>query len=300
MPAARPGPLFDEALASVLEQRHEDLEVIVSDDSGGALAASAQDTGDPRVRYLANERPLGFAGNHIAALRAARGRHLAVLHDDDRYLPDFLIRTLDAFARDPALGVVSSDCWLDRGGPTLGRRTVGVAAGRHDAWLTLVVAHNVFLPSTTVFRREVWEATTQAWPDIIVADLTLFIDAARSGWPLKWIDEPLVVYRMHDGQIGTDDLRHRDGLVRLWEAYAFDEDAAAECLRRERLAHWLIARAGTWLRRGEPARAHADLARAATVDPSVQRPRRRLLALLARQPALVDAARWVWERRGPH
>jgi glycosyltransferase involved in cell wall biosynthesis len=297
MPAARPGPLFDAALASVLEQRHEDLEVVVSDDSGGALAGAVRRAGDPRVRHLANPRPLGFAGNHVAALSAARGRHLAVLHDDDRYLPDFLARTLAALAADPDVGIACTDCWLDRGGPRLNRRPVAVAAGRHEAWLPLVVAHNVFLPSTTVLRREVWEGTMRSWPDLIVADLTLFIEAARTGWPLAWIDEPLVVYRMHGGQIGTDDLRHRDGLVRLWDAYAFDEDPEAEALRRQRLAHWLVARAGVWLRRGEPARARDDLARAAAVDPGTQRSRRRLLALLVRQPQLLTLAHGIRERR---
>jgi len=295
MPATRPGPLFDAALRSVLDQDHADLEVVVSDDSGGALAETVRRVGDPRVRYIANPRSLGFAGNHVAALRAGRGRLLAVLHDDDRYLPSFLSRAVADLDRDPEVGVVCADCFLDRGEPALGRRPVGIADGRYEAWLPLVVAHNVFLPSTTVLRREVWEGTRQAWPDLIVGDLTLFIDAALAGWALRWIDEPLVVYRIHAEQIGMDDLRHRDGLVRLWESYRF-EDPEAERLRRERLAHWLISRAGTWLRREEPALADADLARAARVEPRIQRPRRRLLALLAQQPALLAAARTVWER----
>lgn len=295
MPATRPGPLFDAALASVLTQDHEDLEVVVSDDSGGALAETIERVGDPRVRYVANPRPLGFAGNHVAALRAGRGRLLAILHDDDRYLPGFLSRAVADLDRDPEVGVVCTDCFLDRGEPDLGRRPVGIADGRYAAWLPLVVAHNVFLPSTTVLRREVWEGTRQAWPDLIVGDLTLFIDAALAGWALRWIDEPLVVYRVHGDQIGTDDLRHRDGLVQLWDSYSFEEPEA-ERLRRQRLAHWLISRAGVRLRRDEGDLARADLERAAGVDPSIQPVRRRLLTLLAHQPALLAPALLVWER----
>ncbi|MEH3052924.1 MAG: glycosyltransferase family 2 protein, partial [Patulibacter minatonensis] len=90
MPAHRDSAYFRAALASVLAQTHADLEVIVGDDSGGELRAAVEAAGDPRVRYLAWKQRLGFAGNHAATLDLARGRYLAVLHDDDAWQPDYL------------------------------------------------------------------------------------------------------------------------------------------------------------------------------------------------------------------
>src|SRR4051794_39946001 len=106
MPAHRDSQLFREALQSVLSQPVGSLEVIVSDDSGGGLEQAAHEPGDERVRYVANPQPLGFVANHRAALDAARGELLAILHDDDRWLPGYLPAMTAPFHGDPQLGMV--------------------------------------------------------------------------------------------------------------------------------------------------------------------------------------------------
>lgn len=302
IPASRDPDGLRVALGSVLAQDYADLEVVVTDDSGGALEPVARAADDGRVRYHANPVRLGLAGNHTAALDRARGRYLGFLHDDDRFLPSYVSTAVAHFERDPSLGVVFSDCWIDVGdvnGTPFTRRGVDLAAGRHERFLPTVIAHDYLIPSTTVVRREVWTRGRRAWPDLVCADLALFVDAALRGWPYCYIDEPLVVYRKHPGQIGADERRHRDDILAFWDGYRFD-DAAAERLRRAKLADWLVARAGTHLKQGRPAEARSDLRRARGLGPQGRSPRARALAVLASaHPALGPVAHRVWRRLRP-
>lgn len=91
-----------EALHSVFRQTLQDFEVVVYDD------ASTDATGDvverfdaTRVRYLRHERSVGVARNRNACLSVARGRYVAWLDSDDRYLPHMLALQVAALEARP-------------------------------------------------------------------------------------------------------------------------------------------------------------------------------------------------------
>ena len=298
IPASRAAHGLREAVQSVLAQDHQDLEVIITDDSCGALEPVATAFGDDRVRYHANPHRLGLAGNHTAGLARARGRHIGFLHDDDRFLPGYVSSVLAAFRRDPSLGVVFTDCWIDHGVGDYGRRPIDLRGGRHERFLPTVIERDYLLPSTTMIRREVWDRGAKRWPDLVCADLALFVDAALAGWPFFYVDEPLVVYRKHPGQIGAVERRHREHVVAFWERYRF-EDARAEGLRREKVAFWLVALASSCLKENDRAAARNALVRAKALEPGVQRPRRVATSLLARVPRAVGPAHSAWRRLRP-
>lgn len=297
MPAHRDSDTFREALRSVLDQPFRDLEVVVSDDSGGDLRAVVEGLGDPRVRYFANPTRLGFARNHTATLDRCEGELLAFLHDDDVWLPEYLPTVTALFAAEPDLGLVSANHWIDHGGGLpYGRRPNPPPGGRHDDWLPLVMRHNTFIPSSTVLRRETWAQVRDVpWPEVVIGDVVMWIEAALRGIPMRWVDEPLVVYRMHPGQVSANETDHREALVTVFGGYAFD-DPEAETERRSRLAHALIARAGVRLRGGAVAPARADLEQARGLHRGRDRRRRQLYTLLARVPWLLPPAIAAWRR----
>ncbi|MBV9808704.1 MAG: glycosyltransferase family 2 protein [Solirubrobacterales bacterium] len=298
IPASRDRPSLRVAIDSVLAQDHSDLEVVVTDDSGGALEATVADADDPRVRYHANEQRLGLVANHQAALNLARGRYLGFLHDDDRFLPGYVSRMVGQLEADPSLGVVFSDCWIDHGTPPWTRRGIAFPNGRYERFLPYVIRFPYFIPSTTMMRREVWDGSPRAWPDLVVGDLAMYVYAAEAGWPFFYLDEPLVVYRQHPEQIGFDAARQRDHSVRFWDAMHF-ADPEAEGLRTQKLAHWLIARAGVRLKDGDADGAKDDLARAQGLAPDLERGRRVGLRLLACAPILVAPANRLWRQFRP-
>ena len=76
---------LDEALRSLAQQTHENLEVIVVDDgSHDASGDIARDWArrDPRFRIVSQE-PLGFVAASQRALAEARGRYVAAMGADD-------------------------------------------------------------------------------------------------------------------------------------------------------------------------------------------------------------------------
>jgi len=295
MPASRDGALFRRALRSVLDQGHEDLEVVVSDDSGGGLEQAAREPGDDRVRYFANTRRLGFALNHTTTMDRARGEYLAFLHDDDHWTPSYLERTLAVLRHDPGLGLVCTDVWMEDEDGRRRRRPRRAPAGRHDRWLHLVMRYAQFQPSSTVLCRAVWERGRRAWPDVGVGDLVLWIDAARAGWPMHWLDEPLAVYHGHPGQIVVSDAA-RAANVTVLSGYRFDEDPEAERGRRRRLASAHIACAGSHLRAREAPQALANLLAARELDRAADRPRRLALRALAALPWVAPSVAAAWRR----
>jgi glycosyltransferase involved in cell wall biosynthesis len=98
-----------DSLASLLAQELEDFEIIVSDNaSTDATEAIVRECagGDPRVRYVRNERNLGAAGNYNQVVRLARAPYFKWAAYDDLVAPSHLrrcVEALDAAPRDVVL-----------------------------------------------------------------------------------------------------------------------------------------------------------------------------------------------------
>jgi hypothetical protein len=141
--------------------------------------------------------------------------------------------------------------------------------------------------SAAVMRREVWEQVSPL-PDLQTSDVVMHLRAADAGWPFFYVDEPLMVYRRHHGQLSSV-MGFRDQGVGAWEMFEFD-DPEAERLRRERLADALLARAAARLRTGEHQGASEDVERAAQLSPGSPGFRGRAVRFLARHPSLTPPA----------
>ena len=103
-----------QAIRGVLAQTYTDFELVVSDD-GGRLGGLVASFGDSRVRYHRNRASQGPAVNLANAVNLGRGRLIAILNDDDYWVPGFLAAVVDAFDRHPDVGVVFTDDWFEIG-----------------------------------------------------------------------------------------------------------------------------------------------------------------------------------------
>lgn len=83
--------LLERALHSILDQEMQDFEVLVVNDGGAAPAEGLRDL-DPKGRLHFIDRPTsgGASAARNDGLRAARGRYIAYLDDDDIFLPAHL------------------------------------------------------------------------------------------------------------------------------------------------------------------------------------------------------------------
>ena len=253
------------AIRSVLAQTYGDFELVVSDDSG-RLEGVVAGFEDPRVRYCRSTRPAGPAENLVNAVSFARAQLIAILNDDDYWLPGFLAATVDVLDRDPDVGIAFSDGFFEIRDRRV-RRRLPFAPGRSDRPLRDLLA-NSMPASAAVMRRAVWEDGERAIPlsPRMVVDTVVWLRSANAGWPFYYIDRPLAVSRVHGGQISWSDDGVPTRLIAAYDAFRF-EDPIAEDLRRARVAESLLARAHVHLVRRRFGEAWADMARSHRTSP---------------------------------
>lgn len=244
--------LLREALASVLEQDVEGMEVIVADN------ASADDTpeivaavGDRRVRLDRLGHNIGMARNHLRAVSLGTGRYVTILQDDDLMLPGNLSRKLEILESRPDVAMVHSAFRLE----TLDGEIVDARAnwdlspvdvirsGEEFLWRTLALGRRTHL-SASVYRRAALDAETLTPLDGESIELALSLRAAYHG-AVGFVAAPLCVVRLHPRQnsfaSGVSDMV--DGrMVRTFEQVALYHQITSRFLahypvsRREELA----------------------------------------------------------------
>jgi glycosyltransferase involved in cell wall biosynthesis len=104
-------PTVARAIASILAQTEENLELIVIDDGsadGSAAAARAAIGSDTRGKVIGLERNVGIARSLNEGLRAATAPVVAIQDADDYSAPERLRRQLGLLAADPSVAVVGA------------------------------------------------------------------------------------------------------------------------------------------------------------------------------------------------
>lgn len=97
---------FDDALRSALGVQGCDEVIVIDDGSSHREFESICETiGDPRIRYVRNEKNLGLFANWNRGIDLARGEFVSVLCSDDLICPDAFTRLQAALAVDPAIDV---------------------------------------------------------------------------------------------------------------------------------------------------------------------------------------------------
>jgi glycosyltransferase involved in cell wall biosynthesis len=288
--------LLREAIASVLAQTYDDFEVVVYDDQG-ELDRIVDEFGDDRLRHVPATPGETNSEKVRSALSLCRGRYLGNLDDDDRYEPAFLERVVAEFERDPRVGVVFTDHCFDIAGKRV-RRRLRFPGGTHSDMVGQLLRHWPVALSAAMLRREAWEEGEQSKPipEGVWADRFMWLRTAQLGWAFAYVDEPLMTYRVHPGQISSIHDWMREPGVKTLEQFAFD-DPHEEALRRGYLADALVARAANDLSRGRAERARKDLRHARQIEPRRRPVRVAMLRALATRPALASRVASLWRSR---
>lgn len=221
IPSYRHQDYIEAAIASVLQQTHRQLRVLVVDDrSPDDTVAVARAVDDPRLEVRENPRNLGLGGSIVAALPSIETPYVALLNSDDVFHPQRLQRCLEVLEREAGIAVVASGLALmDKHGRRLTPETscavdIGLPAHEWVRWYDRVMhevapqdlgsfaallRHNHLATSSnivcrTAFLRQHESAITRLK---YCLDWSLFLHAALAG-ALACLPEPLMGYRLHD------------------------------------------------------------------------------------------------------
>ena len=196
-----------EALASVLGQTLEALEVVVVDDgSTDGTRAILESFDDERLCIVPQPR-LGLVAALNRAAREAGGNHLTRMDADDVSLPDRVERQAAFLDAHPRVGlVVCGVTAIDEGGRHL--RTVVLPPD--DASLRRrLLLRNPFTHGAVTVRREAFERAGGYRADYgSNEDYDLWRRIARD-WELAALPEVLYLYREHPAAVTQTDVHDR-------------------------------------------------------------------------------------------
>ncbi|HLW70877.1 MAG TPA: glycosyltransferase [Candidatus Binataceae bacterium] len=197
IPAFNGAATIAAAIRSALDQRcADDFEIIVvNDGSTDGTQAILESFGD-RLRIV-NQPNRGLPAARNAAAAIAGGDYLALLDQDDLWLPEKLARTIAPLERDPDLVLSYSDLVpVDDGGAPAGPSPITAALARPPTMDDLLRQWWPILPSTVVIRHTTFircggffEGYRRAYEDV---DFWL---RARECGGFAYLAEPLVIYR---------------------------------------------------------------------------------------------------------
>jgi glycosyltransferase involved in cell wall biosynthesis len=276
------------ALPSALEQQDVALEVIVVDDgSQDETPARLAELGDSRLHVIRHESSRGVAAARNAGIRAARGRWVSFLDDDDVWSPRKLRSQVDSAEAAGAVFAYSAGGGLDGS-----RRFLFAVAPPDPATVTreLLRWNVIWCGCSNVLARADVVGELGGFDERLVqlADWDLWIRLALAG-PAAATSAVLVGYVMHDESMLLTDRREvfpeMDYLVQKHSAaaraYGVEPDQAL-------FARWVARghrRAG---RRAQAARAYLRAARRHGDLGAIPR------ALLSFAPErIVDVSRWL-------
>lgn len=218
-----------EALEGVRKQTFRDFEIIAIDD-GSKDETREWLAKQPDVRCVFNEQNLGTYETLNVGLRLARGEFIAVLNDDDVWLPNKLARQVELLDGHPGVGLVHTGGHFIDGE---GKRTEGNPLGfafptfeTGDILLGLVY-ENKIIASAALARRACFDELGGFNRTYFGSgDWEMWFRIAER-WHVGFVDEPLTLYRVHGAnashkleRIWRDDEKLREWIADELPEYA--------------------------------------------------------------------------------
>ncbi len=146
------------AIDSALAQTWPDVEVVVTDDGSHDNTLEVLARYGARIRVVAQHNQ-GLSAARNAAINAATGEFIAILDDDDEWLPDRLAVQMPLMLSDPAIGLAGSAMWLvDATGGLLPEQQPDRPGVTSLTLEDLFIANRIGCP-TALIRRRVLEET---------------------------------------------------------------------------------------------------------------------------------------------
>jgi|SRR5215469_666343 len=255
------------AVESVLAQELEDQEILVIDDGSTDTTRKTLARFGDRIRYIYQTNS-GVSLARNRGLAVASGRYVAFLDSDDAWYPNKIRRQLEALRLNPGAAACYSAFMVSDS--TLSPLNVHTAEPQSSALEDLLLRGNwVSTPSTVMCERELFTKIGGFDPELsLCADWDMWLRLAAVT-EFVYVDEPLVLYRKHDGNMSANvALLEQDSIRVLEKGFAMPGLNQSLRLRRQAaIARNDMVLAGSYFQAGLYRESIRCASRAVAMDP---------------------------------
>ncbi len=190
-----------EALDSVFAQTYPNFEVVVVDDgSTDDTRRVIQERYGDRLTYIYQENQ-GPAVARNTSVRAARGEYIALMDDDDLWLPTKLEKQMAALEEHPDCALAYCACLqASADGQNTGKIHRSTDRGRTGDNFALFLRQAVITETCVILRRRAFDELGLFDEELPTGkDTDLFLRVALH-YPAVYLREPLMLVREHPGR----------------------------------------------------------------------------------------------------
>ena len=193
------------AIESVLNQTFQDFEIIVVDDASNDDTPTMMETlPDTRIRYLRQGSKKGQGATRNAGILEARGEYIALLDDDDEWLPTKLqkqVALLDALPNEVGL-IYTGFFRIDANSKRV--LSEDIPQERGNVLHALCRGNWIGTCSTVLLRRSCFNNVGLFDEELASgADYDMWLRISKE-FDVDFINEQLVFYNVHNNRISTN------------------------------------------------------------------------------------------------
>jgi glycosyltransferase involved in cell wall biosynthesis len=256
-----------EAIDSALAQTYAPLEIIVVDDGSIDETPEVLAEYGERIRVVRQQNQ-GVAMARNTGIAAARGEIIAFLDSDDLWEPRKLELQIARFEADPSLGLVH--CGVEMFGA--GGNTLQVYLGGLEGWvagemLRLDREVIIALGSSIMVPKRVAEEIGGFDQRLPPSEDWDFCYRIATRYPIGYVAEVLMRYRMHDSGIHLNIAKMEKGMMLAFQKAFASPDPAVQSLRKYAYGRLHRILAGCYFQTRRPGRFLRHMVESLWYDP---------------------------------
>jgi len=196
----RPSYLI-QAVQSVMAQTYPDIELIIVDDGSENGGEANREILKPYLSSLTYtyQENQGIGGAVNKGLSLAKGEFIQRLDDDDTLAEEKIEKSVKVFKDNPSVGLVATGYHVtdESGNITSSQKPLHYP---EDARLLFMLMAIISAQAAVIVRSSCHDEVGVYRTDIVAEDYEMWLRIARK-FEIATIDEPLVFYRRHGGNI---------------------------------------------------------------------------------------------------